>query len=112
MKGEGAVEAGSGLGTGGAGERRAVMACMLWLVSGSRWVNRCDHVPVKGPGERKVVVARELAHARVELAIIDQAAGLVDDEERKHNPASCQCIPSVHQNVPYMVTSGVICAGK
>lgn len=29
MKGEGAVEAGSELGTGGAGESRAVMACIL-----------------------------------------------------------------------------------
>jgi len=36
MKGEGAEEAGSGLGTGGAGERRAVMACMLLLVSDGR----------------------------------------------------------------------------
>jgi hypothetical protein len=45
-------------------------------------------VPVKGTGEGKVVVARELAHAGVEFAVVDEAAGLIDYEKRKDNPVS------------------------
>jgi hypothetical protein len=41
---------------------------------------------VKGTGEGEVVVARELAHAGVEFAVVDEAAGLVDYEEGEYNP--------------------------
>jgi hypothetical protein len=89
MKGEGAVDAGSGFGIGGAGERRAVMACMLWRRLASRMWGTGGLVPVKGTGEGEVVVAGELAHARVEFAVVDEAAGLVDYEEGEDNPVPC-----------------------
>jgi len=41
---------------------------------------------MKGAGESEVVVAGELAHALVELAVVDEAAGFVDDEEREDDP--------------------------
>ena len=54
--------------------------------------SQCDHAPVERPGECEVVVAGEFAHARVELAVVDKATGLVDNEERKDDPAVCQRI--------------------
>jgi len=43
-------------------------------------------LPVKGTGEDEVVVGRELAQAGLELALVDQTAGLIDDDERKDGP--------------------------
>lgn len=45
-----------------------------------------NDVPVKGASEHKIVITAKLAHARVELAIVDQAAGFAYHEERKDNP--------------------------
>lgn len=92
IKGEGAVDAGSGLGTGGVGERRAVMACMLRNMSkGSGMCSSpVGNVPMEGSSESQIVVAGQLAHTTMELAVIDQTAGLVDDEEGKDNPVQCQ----------------------
>jgi hypothetical protein len=42
---------------------------------------------MKRTSEHEVVIAGELAHARVELAIVDETARLADDEQRKHHPA-------------------------
>jgi hypothetical protein len=41
---------------------------------------------MKGPSEHEVVIASKFAHARVELAIIDEAARLADYEQREHHP--------------------------
>jgi len=41
---------------------------------------------MKRSGEHEVVVASELAHARVELAVVDETARFADYEERKHDP--------------------------
>jgi hypothetical protein len=41
---------------------------------------------VEGAGEDEEVVAGELGEAAVELAVVDQAAGLVDYEEREDHP--------------------------
>lgn len=43
-------------------------------------------LPVKGTGEDEVVVGRELAQAGLELALVDQPAGLVDNDEGKDGP--------------------------
>jgi hypothetical protein len=36
--------------------------------------------------EHEIVIAGELAHARVELAIVNETARLADDEQREHHP--------------------------
>lgn len=45
-----------------------------------------DHVPMKRSSEHEVVVASELAHARMKLAVVDETARFADYEERKHHP--------------------------
>lgn len=45
-----------------------------------------QRLPVEGPRESEIVIAGEFTHARVKLAIVDEAAGFVDYEERKDNP--------------------------
>jgi hypothetical protein len=41
---------------------------------------------MKGPGEHEVVIASELAHARVELAVVDETARFADYEKREDHP--------------------------
>lgn len=41
---------------------------------------------MKGPGEHQVVIACELAHACVELAVVNETARLADYEEREDDP--------------------------
>ena len=41
---------------------------------------------VEGPGEDEVVVDGELVQAVVEVALVDEAAGFVDDDERVYDP--------------------------
>jgi hypothetical protein len=41
---------------------------------------------VEGSGEHEVVIASELAHARVELAVVDETARFTDDEECEDHP--------------------------
>jgi hypothetical protein len=41
---------------------------------------------VEGTSENQKVIAGELAHARMELSIVDETSGLAYDEERKDNP--------------------------
>jgi hypothetical protein len=55
------------------------------LVGGenARWRRR---LPMKRTGKGEVVVAGELAHARMKFAVIDKAAGFVDYEEGEDNP--------------------------
>jgi hypothetical protein len=40
--------------------------------------------------KHQVVIACELAHARVEFAIVYETAGLADDEEREDDPGEDQ----------------------
>lgn len=51
-------------------------------------IDRASHAysPVEGTGEDEVVVGRELAQAGLELSLVDQTAGLVDDDKRKDGP--------------------------
>jgi hypothetical protein len=44
-------------------------------------------LPVEGSSEHEVVIAGELAHARVELAVVDEPARFTDDEQREDHPA-------------------------
>jgi hypothetical protein len=62
------------------------MACIL--DAGQRGLLSKGHgkIPMKGPSEHEVVIASKFAHARVELAIIDEAARLADYEQREHHP--------------------------
>lgn len=70
-----------------------VICLQLWhafwtwheYISREGWMSGND-VPVKGTSEHEVVIAGKFAHARVELAIVDQAAGFAYHEERKDNP--------------------------
>lgn len=41
---------------------------------------------MKGTGEDQVVVGRELAEAGLEFALVDETAGLVDDNEGEDGP--------------------------
>jgi hypothetical protein len=41
---------------------------------------------MEGAGEHKEVIARKFIHARMEFAVVDQAAGFADNEEREYNP--------------------------
>jgi hypothetical protein len=45
-------------------------------------------VPVKGAGEHEEIIARELVHARVELAVVDQTACFADYEECEDDPVA------------------------
>jgi hypothetical protein len=45
-------------------------------------------VPVERAGDHEEIVTGELVQARVELAVVDQAAGLADYEERKDDPGA------------------------
>jgi hypothetical protein len=45
---------------------------------------------MEGSGEYEEVVATEFRKAGVKFTIVYQAAGLVDDEKRKHDPAPRQ----------------------
>lgn len=82
----GVVVEGGGARTGGTGESCAVMACIL---DAHQWKfirpEDCD-LPMKRSSEHEIVIAGELAHARVELAIVDETARLADDEQREHHP--------------------------
>lgn len=91
--------------TGGAGLmglRRAVMAWTLVErdgVSGQRPRQGGEGAlsPVKGAGEDEVVVCADLVEAPfVEGLVVDQAAGLVDDDEGEDGPlgASSMSQPS------------------
>ena len=42
--------------------------------------------PMKGTGQDKIIICGELAQASLKLALIDQATGLIDDDERKDGP--------------------------
>lgn len=42
------------------------------------------------PRQHQVVVCRELAQPGLEVALVDESAGLVDDDERVHAPAAVQ----------------------
>ena len=44
---------------------------------------------VEGAGEDEVIVAVELLQARGEGAVVDEAAGFVDDEEGEDDPGVC-----------------------
>jgi hypothetical protein len=62
------------------------MACIL-TADQSRFLGYEDvQVPMERSSEHKVVIASELAHARVELAVVNEAARLADYEEREHHP--------------------------
>lgn len=41
-------------------------------------------------GKHEIIIAGEFAHARVKFAIVDEAAGLADNEETEHNPSHRQ----------------------
>ena len=45
---------------------------------------------MEGTSQHEVVVAGELAQARMELAVVDEAARFADDEEGEDNPVPCQ----------------------
>ena len=45
-------------------------------------------LPVKGAGKDKVVVYGELVEAVVEVAVVDEAAGFVDDYQGEDDPLS------------------------
>jgi hypothetical protein len=45
---------------------------------------------MEGAGDDEIVVHFKLAEAGVELAVVDEAAGLGDDEEREDNPGRYQ----------------------
>lgn len=47
---------------------------------------------VKGAGQDEVVVGVELLQARRKVAVVDEAAGLVDDEQRKHDPTALSSV--------------------
>lgn len=47
---------------------------------------RCIFVPVKRACKHEIVVRRQLLQPGLEFALVDQAAGLVDDDERVDNP--------------------------
>lgn len=47
-------------------------------------------LPVEGPCQNEVVVGGQLAQTGLELALVDETPGLVDDDEREHGPGiSC-----------------------
>lgn len=48
---------------------------------------------MEGPGQHQVVVGAEPMEALGEVALVDQPAGLVNDDERKDNPAARQLRP-------------------
>lgn len=54
-------------------------------------------VPVKGACKDEIVVCRELLEASLEVSLVDQASGLVDDDEGVNNPgvnrsvSLCEC---------------------
>lgn len=78
---------GGGARTGGTGESCAVMACIL---DAGQWniPTRANCIlPMKRSSKHEVVIASKLAHARVELSIVDEAARLADYEQREHHPA-------------------------
>jgi hypothetical protein len=65
-------------------------------------------VPVKGACKSEVVIAGELAHARVELAVVHETTRFVNDEEGEDNPAftlvrGLACIESS----PYIMAGAV-----
>lgn len=94
MKGDGAEDAGRGFGAGTAGHNRAVMACILWdSQRNTKAVLTTDKLPMEGASKSEVVIARELAHASVEFAIVNKTTGFVDDEEREDDPVQCQIAP-------------------
>ena len=41
---------------------------------------------MKGTSKDEIVVSRKFAEACMELAVVDQPAGFVDNEKRKDNP--------------------------
>lgn len=43
---------------------------------------------MEGPSKHKVVIAGKLVHARMKLAVVDEAARLAYYEERKDNPVT------------------------
>lgn len=43
-------------------------------------------LPVEGPCQNEVVVRGQLAQPRLELALVDETAGLVDYDEGEHGP--------------------------
>lgn len=47
-------------------------------------------LPVKSTGEDEVVVGRELAQAGLELALVNQTASLVDDDEGEYGPKKAE----------------------
>jgi hypothetical protein len=49
-----------------------------------------ENVPMERASKHQIVIACELAHARVEFAIVYETAGLADDEERKDDPGEGQ----------------------
>lgn len=43
-------------------------------------------LPMKGACEDEIVVCRELLETSLEVSLVDQATGLVDDDEGVDNP--------------------------
>jgi hypothetical protein len=46
-------------------------------------------VPVEGTSQHEVVIAGELAQARMELAVVDEAARFADNEKGEDDPVPC-----------------------
>lgn len=73
-----------------AGVRERVMAWTLrrgWsLVWALRRREREGQLPVEGASKHEQVITTERVEALVELAVVDQAAGLVDNEKREDDP--------------------------
>lgn len=44
------------------------------------------YLPVKGAGEHEIIVDAQLIQSLVEISLVDEPAGAVDDDERKHHP--------------------------
>lgn len=58
---------------------------------------------MEGASKSKVVIASQLAHARVEFAVVNKTTGFVDDEERKDDPVPCQTCQYILASVTHML---------
>ena len=81
------VEADVDAGAAERGRRGVMERVMAWTLDISQWlallalkVNWDVNKPVKCPREDEIVVGGELAQAGLELALVDETTGLVDDD--------------------------------
>jgi hypothetical protein len=81
------LEEGVGL-LGGLGHSCRVIACILFSVSTFSSRSEGQNVlPVKGTGKHEEIIAGQLVHPTMEFAVVDEAAGFADYEEREDDPA-------------------------